>query len=109
MLGAVGQRQVAQIGQVLEEQVDFKVLQLRDDQAEDFVASGVQFLNHLRGVPRRFEFLEQVLNVRLDIRLFETVSVLLSLNVLVFHFVAVQALLLPVELKVDVASGLGNS
>ena len=109
MLGAVGQCQVAQVGQVLEEQVDFKVLQLRDDQAEDFVASGVQFLNHLRGVPRRFEFLEQVLNVRLDIRLFETVSVLLSLNVLVLHFVAFQALLLPIELKVDIASGLGNS
>ena len=57
MLSAVGQRQVAQIGQVLEEQVDFKMLQLRDDQAKDFVASGVQFLDHLCGVPRRFEFL----------------------------------------------------
>ena len=93
----------------MEEQVDFKVLQLRDDQAEDFVASSVQFLDHLRGVPRRFEFLEQVLNVCLDIRLFETVSVLLSFNVLVFHFITFQALLLPIELKIDVASGLGNS
>ena len=46
------------------------------------------------------------MDVGLYVRLLEAIAVLLSLDVLVFHFVAFQALLLPVELKVDVASCL---
>lgn len=42
--------------------------------------------------------------MRFNIGLLETVSVLLSLYVFVGHLIAVKALLLPVELKVDVAS-----
>ena len=34
---------------------------------------------------------------------------LLSFNVFVLHFIAFQTLLLPIELKVNVAGGLGNS
>ena len=60
-------------------------------------------------VPRRLELLQQILNVRLDVCLLETIAMLLPLDVLVLHFVALEALFLPVELKVDVASGLGNS
>lgn len=106
MLGTIGQSQVAQIGQVLEEQIDLKVLQLSDDQAEDLVARSIQLLNDLRGISRRLKLFKQILNVRLNVCLLETVTVLLALNVLVLHFVALEALFLPVELEVDVPRGL---
>ena len=106
MLGTIGQSQVAQIWQVLEEKIDLKVLELSDDQAEDLVASRIKLLDDLRRVSRRLKLLQQILNVSLNVSLLETVTVLLTLNVLVFHFIALQALFLPVELKVDVPSGL---
>ena len=106
MLGAICQSQVAQIGQVLEEQIDLKVLELSDDQAEDLIPCSVQLLNDLSCVPRRLELLQQILNVRLNVSLLETIAMLLPLDVLVLHFVALEALFLPVKLKVDVSGGL---
>ena len=103
MLRTVSERQIAQIWQVLEEQTNLKVLQLSNDETEDLVACSVQFLADLRGVSRWLEVLQERLNICLDVSLLETITMLLSFDVLVFHLVTLQAFLLPVELKIDVS------
>ena len=107
MLSTVGERQIAQIRQVLKDVLDVEVLQLRDDEAEHFVASLLELLDHFAHGVLRFKVFEQVLHVRFDVGLLETVAVLLALNILSFHFAA-EALLLPVELKVDVSRHSGH-
>ena len=104
MLRTVGQGQVAEVGQILEEQADIKVLQLSDNQAEHLVSGGVQLAGDFRGAARRSIVLKQRLDVRFNVSLLETVSMLFALDVLILHLFALQALLLPIELEVDVAS-----
>ena len=98
VLGAVSERQVAQVWQVLEDQVNLEFLQLRDDQTEDLVSGRVKLLLHLLEVGGFAIRLQQGLDVSLDVRLLETVTVFLTFDVLVGHLITLQALLLPVEL-----------
>jgi len=104
VLRTVGQGQVAEVGQILEEQADIKVLQLSDNQAEHLVSGGVQLAGDFCGAARRSIVLKQSLDVRFNVSLLETVSMLFALDVLILHIFALQALLLPIELEVDVAS-----
>ena len=87
----------------MEDKVDVEILQLRDDETEDFVASGLKLFLDLFHVAASFEVLKQVLNMRFYVCLLEAIAVLLTLDVLSFHVFALQALLLPVELKFDIA------
>ena len=98
MLCTISERQVAQVWQVLEDQVDIEMLHLSDNQTEDLVSGRVELLLHLLEVGGFAIRLEQGLDVSLDVRLFETVTVFLTFDVLVGHLVALEALLLPVKL-----------
>ena len=46
--------------------------------------------------------------MRLNIGLLKAVAVLFTLDILVFHIFALKALLLPIELKVNITSNSGN-
>lgn len=100
VLGAVGQLEEGQVGQVVEQLRDLEVLQLGDGEREDFVPDSVQVSEELVRI-LRLEVLEQLLNVDLDVGLLVGVTVLLLLDVL--HSGILLALLLPVGLLVDVA------
>lgn len=76
------------------------MLKLADRQTEDFIPDSVQVAKQLVRI-LRFEVLEQILDVDLDVGLLEGVAVLLLLNVL--HAGVLLALLLPVEFLVDVS------
>lgn len=78
------------------------MLQLRNDEAEDFVAGLLKLLDHFTLRIFRLVVLQHALDMRFDVGLLETVSVLLSLDVLALHLLA-HALFLPIELKVDIA------
>jgi len=52
--------------------------------------------------------LKQTLDVRFDIRLLKAITMLLALDVLALHVFAFEALVLPVEFEVDVASDRCN-
>lgn len=83
------------------------MLQLGNNQAKDFVACLLQLLDHFTLRILRLVVLEQVLNVRFDVSLLETIPVLLPLYVLSIHVVT-HALLLPVEFEVNVAGDCGD-
>lgn len=99
---------------MLEQRLDVEVLQLSDDEAEDVVLGRLKLIDNLlfslldnvRSAPISLNVvtLKDFLNVCLDIGLFETAAVKLSLYV--FHLFG--ALLLPVELVVDVSGSRSN-
>jgi hypothetical protein len=108
VLCSVGESQVAEVRQILEDVLNVKVLQLCNDKAENLVASRLQLLYNLCHSVLGFEVLEKRLDMRFNIGLLKAVSVLLSLYVFVGHLVTTEALLLPVELKVNVTSDCGH-
>ena len=85
MLRTIRQGQVAQVRQVLEDEIDVKVLELCDDEAKDLITGSLKLPFDLFHVARGLEILEQALDVRFNIGLLEAIAMLLALDVLAFH------------------------